>query len=128
MIWRPWLLAFPDDAIALSSVMSAMNAAGHWVTEPEPTNIMVLKITNPTVRALLRMIFADEPLRELDDWMDDDEFVFEDTHRLECERLLAGTSSSTGHWARLMLVAVGTNTAERELLSLYDQNRQVGMC
>lgn len=128
MIWRPWLLALPDDGIARNNIMSAMSAAGHWVTEPEPTNIIVLKIADPTALAVLRMKFVDEPLRELDDLLDDDELVVENAHRPECERLLVSTSSSTALWTALVFVAVGTETAQHELLSLYDQHRQAGMC
>lgn len=128
MIWREWLLALPDDDIALNSIMSAMNAAGHWVTEPVPTNIVVLNVADPIPRALLRTKFADDPLRELDDLMDDDEFVVDDAHRLECERFLGAAGSSTARWTPMMSIAVGTEAAEHELLSLYDQHRQVGTC
>lgn len=128
MIWRPWLLALPNDGIALNSIMAAMKAAGHWVTEPEPTNIVALKINDPTALAVLLSKFANEPLRELDDLMDDDEFVVEDVHRLECERLLGTAGSSTARWTPMMSIAVGTEMAEHELLGLYNQYRQVGMC
>lgn len=128
MIWRPWLLALPEDRIALNSIMAAMLAAGHWVTGPEPTNIVVFKIADPTVRTMLRARFADEPLRELDELMDDDEFVVEDAHRLECEHLLEAAGSSTARFTPMMSIAVGTEAAEQELLSLYDQHRKVGMC
>ena len=128
MIWRPWLLALPDDGIARDNIMSAMSAAGHWVTEPEPTNIMVLKIADPAALAVLRRKFADEPLRELDELTDEDELLMEKAHRPECERLLGSASSSKARWTPLMCVAVGAEASEHELLSLYAQCRQARMC
>lgn len=128
MIWRPWLIAVPEDGAMLSEMMATMVAAGHRITEPESTPLLVLKDAHPVALALLRTMFADAPLRELDDLMDADELLVEDADRADCERLLASNPPTSAVWLRLTRISVGSDAAQRDLLSRYEHYRQAGMC
>lgn len=128
MIWHPWAIAVPFDSTIPDEIVAAMLAAGHWVTDPEPTPFLVLSGAHPLALASLRTMFANAPLREADDLIDADEFLVEEADRAECERLLAQSPPTAVVWLRLIQISVGSDAARRELTSRYDQYRQAGMC
>jgi len=128
MIWRPWLIATPVDSTIPDEIVAAMLAAGHWVTEPEPTNLLVIKVSDPEALTYLRMKLAGVVLGDFDEFIGTDEFVIEEANRSECERRIRDWPQSTAGWTRLVQIGVGDDDAQRNLMSRYDQYRHAGTC
>ncbi|PTT04987.1 MULTISPECIES: hypothetical protein [unclassified Caulobacter] len=124
MIWRPWLIAAPVTSTIPDEIVAAMLAAGHWVTEPEPTNLLVIKVADPEALTHLHTKLAGVVLSDFDEFVGTDEFVVTEADRPECERHIADRPPSIVSWKRLTQIGVGDDNARRDLMSRYEHYRQ----
>jgi len=113
MIWNYWACVMPDDdGAAIAQIATAMELAGHWITEPELIG-HVVRVHDQPALIFLRMALEGASV------FGPNELLIAVEDRPECERLLREQCPSHVEWSCLIHIATSTAKATAMLHELH---------